>query len=263
MSQTSLGHSVDPYPLLEVLGPATSRLLQAVRGLSDADLRHTSRLPGWTRGHVLSHLARNADALVNLYVSAATGEERPMYASPQRRNADIDEGAGRSLGELLDDLAESHDRMTAAAARVHHSDWSTVVRPGGQRAPMAAAVIPLLRLAEVEIHHVDLDIAYRPADWSGPWLEIFLPQAASGLSARAGQAVRLVATDTGSVVDGGAGPATEGSADGGGSGVADRAEPTLVTGTSAELLAWITGRSGGSVLDLRPGDRLPSLPSWR
>ena len=33
----------------------------AVRGLTDDAARAPSRLPGWTRGHVLTHLARNAE----------------------------------------------------------------------------------------------------------------------------------------------------------------------------------------------------------
>ncbi|MEV0474381.1 maleylpyruvate isomerase N-terminal domain-containing protein, partial [Streptomyces prunicolor] len=31
----------------------------------NASVAEPSRLPGWSRGHVLAHLARNADALVN------------------------------------------------------------------------------------------------------------------------------------------------------------------------------------------------------
>ena len=59
-----------------------ARVESAAGGLDPAQLAGPSRLPGWTRGHVLSHLARNADALVNLLTWARTGTEARMYASP-------------------------------------------------------------------------------------------------------------------------------------------------------------------------------------
>src|SRR5487761_801865 len=40
---------------------ATQRLLDDARTLSEADLRAASLLPGWTRAHVLAHVAAFAD----------------------------------------------------------------------------------------------------------------------------------------------------------------------------------------------------------
>lgn len=68
---------------------ATDRLLTAVAKLDNAALAEESHLPGWTRGHILAHLARNADALVNVF------EGRPMYESATARDADIERDAGR------------------------------------------------------------------------------------------------------------------------------------------------------------------------
>ncbi|WP_048821321.1 maleylpyruvate isomerase N-terminal domain-containing protein, partial [Streptomyces ipomoeae] len=39
------------------------RLSQAVDALPADAVAEPSALPGWTRGHLLTHLARNADAL--------------------------------------------------------------------------------------------------------------------------------------------------------------------------------------------------------
>ena len=44
-----------------------------------------SLLPGWSRGHVLTHLARNADGAVNLLTWARTGVETPQYVSQEQR----------------------------------------------------------------------------------------------------------------------------------------------------------------------------------
>ncbi|WP_241780552.1 maleylpyruvate isomerase family mycothiol-dependent enzyme, partial [Streptomyces wadayamensis] len=77
----------DPVRDLTRLDEATARLLTVAGTLDDAALAEPSRLPGWTRGHVLSHLARNADALLNVVAG------RPMYASAEARDADIEAGA--------------------------------------------------------------------------------------------------------------------------------------------------------------------------
>ena len=63
----------------------TGLLLRTARSLEPGSLGDPSRCPGWTRGHILTHLARNADALVNLVTNATTGSSTPMYASPESR----------------------------------------------------------------------------------------------------------------------------------------------------------------------------------
>jgi maleylpyruvate isomerase len=68
---------------LDRLAAATGRLLATATALGDAQAREPSLLPGWTRGHVLSHIARNADGMVNLLNWARTGTETPMYASAE------------------------------------------------------------------------------------------------------------------------------------------------------------------------------------
>ncbi|MPY78282.1 MAG: maleylpyruvate isomerase family mycothiol-dependent enzyme [Actinophytocola sp.] len=93
------------------------RLEDTVAALSPEAIAESSALPGWTRGHVITHVARNADALVNLLTRARTGTPTPMYATPDQRNADIEAGAGRALAEQFDDLRESGRRFAATAGR--------------------------------------------------------------------------------------------------------------------------------------------------
>src|SRR3954464_4347691 len=85
-----------------------------VDGLTDDELAADSGLPGWSRAHVVAHLARNADALVNLLSWARTGVEIPM--SPSR--ADGDAGSERTAAQPPDDLRRDHaaacDRLTSA-----------------------------------------------------------------------------------------------------------------------------------------------------
>ena len=107
---------------------ATQRLLGTARVITEPDLRTPSLLPGWTRAHVLAHLARGADAMRNLLVGARDGQDRPAYASAAARQADVEHGAGLRRDELLADLAAS------AMA------WRTVAR---QLPSTLTAVLPM------------------------------------------------------------------------------------------------------------------------
>ena len=79
--------------LLDWVAEGQQRAEDAAAGLDDARLHEPSRLAGWSRGHVLSHLARNADALVNLLAWARTGVESRMYATAGGREEGINAGS--------------------------------------------------------------------------------------------------------------------------------------------------------------------------
>jgi maleylpyruvate isomerase len=76
------GNGMAPVTLsLERLTTATDELLGQISGLAEADVREPSLLPGWTRGHVLSHLARDAEGGTRLLGWARTG----IAAAPRAR----------------------------------------------------------------------------------------------------------------------------------------------------------------------------------
>src|SRR4051794_2985006 len=113
--------------LQERIDEATRRLLGTVEGFSDDDVRQPSLLPGWTRGHLLTHLARGAEALGNLLDWARTGVPRQAYASQEARNAAIEAGAGRSAAELLADITATAGAFATAAASVPAEGWQRKV----------------------------------------------------------------------------------------------------------------------------------------
>src|SRR5690349_1537473 len=88
--------------VLTAVSTQTAALLRTARSVDDP--RAPSLCEGWSRGHVLTHLARNADGLAALVRSAVDGTGETMYASNEARDADIDAGADRPLDELLDDV---------------------------------------------------------------------------------------------------------------------------------------------------------------
>ena len=154
---------------------ATQRLLDQARVLTHPALREPSLLPGWTRAHVLAHLARNADALRNLLVGARSGQDRPAYASEQARAADIEHGAGLDAKELMADLAGSALAFRTIARQLPDDVWRFPVRVlDSDRFP--ASQLLIRRLVEVELHHGDLGVGYGPADWPAAFARMELPE---------------------------------------------------------------------------------------
>ncbi|MET9817739.1 maleylpyruvate isomerase family mycothiol-dependent enzyme [Streptomyces sp. NPDC006355] len=213
---------------------ATELLLSAVGKLDNASVTEPSRLPGWSRGHVLAHLARNADALVNVL------EGRPMYVSGEARDADIERDAPRALDVHLADLRESAARFQEAADAP--ADWSRTVELRGGVTDSASRV-PFRRWVEVELHHVDLGIGYELEDLPADFTEreiAFLADRFSGHpevpSTRLTDGTRAWSTGR----------------------EADEPEVT-VTGPPADLLGWLAGRRSGAALTVAGGP-LPALP---
>jgi maleylpyruvate isomerase len=234
----------DPLLLTGELDDATGRLLRAAAALDADDVAAASRLPGWTRGHVLTHLARNADGFVNLLTAARTGETIPMYASDTARTTDIEAGADRPPAALLDDLRAASARFTEAVAAMPPQAWAATVQT--RRGPWPAALLVWGRLREVEVHHVDLGGDYTPADWPAAFARRLLHEVVTGLADRPDAPALVLRPD-----DGGHELV-----------VGDRSAAATVDGSAAELAAWLIGRSTGAALTVTPDGTLPTPPEW-
>jgi len=251
----SVEPTADPTSMLQMLETSADSLSHGLEDLTDEQVGEPSALPGWTRGHVLTHVARNADALVNLLTWARTGVETPMYPSRRVRDDDIAAGAGRPAAEHRADLLDSQARFMAAAEHMREEHWRAGVRWGSDGQDATAALVPWLRLVEIEVHHVDLDLGYTPAHWTASFVRHQLGRTAEDFRTRSDTpalSLRALEDDTEHLVGGdGAGP--------------------VVCGPQAALLAWLIGRSDGSgltVLEHRdsaePGSGpLPVLAPWR
>lgn len=150
--------------LCEQINEATERLLATVSTFGDADTQQPSLLPGWSRGHVLTHLARGAEALSNLLTGARTGVPAAAYASQEARNADIEAGARRAAAELRADVARGAATFSEAVSAMPDHAWRATVHVLNY-APFPASQILTRRLVELELHHTDLGAGYTPADW--------------------------------------------------------------------------------------------------
>ena len=233
------------------IGEATDRLLASAGALTDTGVREPSLLPGWIRGHVLTHIARNADGLGNLLRWARTGITTPMYASREARRADIEAGAGRPAADLTADVQQAASAFAAEAACLPGEAWMAEVRMLAGP-PFAAHGVLGWRLREVEIHHVDLAVGYRPGDWPGEFVTASLPGVAGEFAGREDTPSCLLQPD-----GSGLGPFQIGPEQ-------PTGQQVLVRGSPASLLAWLIGRDDGSGLRASPdGAALPVLPPWR
>jgi len=164
----------DPERAAALCITAQTRLLAAVELLDDGDVRRASRLPGWSVGHLLTHLARNADAHARRLTGALRGEDVGKYpGGTAQRELDIEAGAGRSARELIEDLAQSQQRLEQLFTECSAAGWPGGQLMGGSHYP--ATGCPSHRLRKVVVHHVDLGIGYEPADWPTEYLAWELP----------------------------------------------------------------------------------------
>src|SRR5580700_4440386 len=113
--------------LTDQIDQATQRLLDRARIITEPDLRAPSLLPGWTRAHVLAHLALGADAMRNLLVGVRSGQDRPAYASAEAREAGIESGAAMKTSELMVYLADSAMAFRAIARGLPDDGWQVPV----------------------------------------------------------------------------------------------------------------------------------------
>ncbi|WP_316667833.1 maleylpyruvate isomerase family mycothiol-dependent enzyme [uncultured Propionibacterium sp.] len=222
---------------------ATQQLLGDTIMIEEEAWHEPSALPGWSRAHVATHLARSADALARLAEFAPDGVGIPLYLSDRDRFTDIERGAERRALDLQIDLDTSAGRLHRSFNKIGVSPGTTLVGLGGGRL-VRLDLLPLARLREVLLHHVDLDCGFSIIDadddiarwvlgWTCYWLTDDENLPALQIESTSGFHARLGA----------------------------RGRPIPVGGSDALLLGWLTGRLPGHHPAL---DELPELPEgWR
>jgi maleylpyruvate isomerase len=232
----------NPPPHVEETAAATTRYLQALTILNDAEMRAPSLLPGWTRAHVVAHLARNADGLVRLLTSARTGADVAMYDSQERRDSEIDSSSEGTAEELRADAAESERRYRDALEAMTAGAWQARVRrvPGADPFPVSG--VPGMRRGEIEVHHADLGVGYTAADWPPDFSDMMIGRIQNDRAD--GPSMVLRSTDSDGLWKFGQGPGPD------------------VSGTAADLAWWVLGRGDGSGLVSSTGE-VPYLGKWR
>jgi maleylpyruvate isomerase len=210
---------------------------RALGTLDDAAFAAPGTLPGWTLGHLVAHVAYNAQALRRLAHWARTDERTPMYASPEARNAEIESGAALPPAELRALSRDSDAALRTDLAALPESAWAAeVVTAQGRTVP--AAEVPWMRAREGWIHAVDLGASVGFGDVPAPMLDALLTEITAR---RTEPALVLAATDRDRTW------------------AVDGPQPVRVTGTAAALACWLTGRGASGVT---AAGAVPDLGRW-
>jgi maleylpyruvate isomerase len=240
----------DTAVTLPWMGSGTELLTRAVDALPDDALRAPSALPGWSRAHVVAHVARNAEALIRLATWARTGVETPMYPSREHRAAEIESSAQAPVDVLRAELVTTAEELDAALAALDDTTWRAEVRSALGR-PIPAAEIPWMRVREVWLHAVDLDAGVSVADVAPDVVDTLLDDSTGTLSRAEGcPSAVLVPTDRERTWT--LGPAAD--------------HPVQVRGEAAQVLGWLVGRTAGEGVAAVAADGspapVPSPPRW-
>lgn len=165
-----------PHEDVARVADAQSRFDAAIAPLHDDDMRRPSSLPDWTVGHVLAHVARNADSHVRRAEAAARGEVVEQYPGGfEGRAAAIEAGAHRPADELIADVRTSGAAVLAAWRAMPDAAWDGMtIDVGGRRRPLWQ--LAARRWQELEVHAVDLDIGVTYSDWPDDFVTVWLPR---------------------------------------------------------------------------------------
>ncbi len=155
--------------LLDAIGSTTELVRSRITTLSDREIEGPSRLPDWSIGHLLSHIAFNADAVAQAGSALRAGEPAYMYpGGVDQRSDDIERGARRSAAEIRDHLDRS--------ATAFEEEWRLAPPAGGiARVPgdeeFPSVNAPFMRLREVSVHGVDLGACgIAPTEWTATYV---------------------------------------------------------------------------------------------
>ena len=238
----------------QVTDPAlAASLLTARRGtayftrklaeLADDEFTRPSLLDGWSRAHVIAHVGYNARALTRLLEWAATGVETAMYASPEQRADEINEGATLKPIALRHLVSHSNVHLNVEWRDLPADRWQDTVRTAqGRSVPVSETA--WMRTREVWIHAVDLDNGGSFYDIPADVIDRLLMDVTRSWRLRdQGLDLLLKPTDRAQHITVGTSPNVE------------------LAGAAADLARWATGRGANGVTVIGAVE-VPPPPRW-
>ncbi|MGP4113266.1 maleylpyruvate isomerase family mycothiol-dependent enzyme [Streptomyces sp. 4N509B] len=219
-----------------------ARKLGELPDAGDEGLDGPSLLSGWNRRALTAHVGYNARALARLCVWARTGRATPMYATPERRAAEIADGATLPARALRNLVAHAEVHLNVEWRDLPSAAWDAEVRTAQGRT-VPARETAWMRAREVWVHAVDLGNGGTFRDVPPAMLDRLAVDVLAAWRRRGevAPALTLLPSDR-------AEPLTTGGTD-----------PLAVTGTMADLVRWLTGRGTHGLSAAAP---LPTLPRW-
>jgi maleylpyruvate isomerase len=208
----------------------------AVRSLGDEDVRQPSLLPGWSRGLVVTHIARNADGIRHMAEAAKDGRAEPMYpGGAVQRDAGIEAGASSSHAEVLADIETAQRKLESVWDAMPDEMWTEGI---GYRlaGPATMTDLVFVRWREVAVHSIDMGLPGTDprTQWRAldpDYLEEEWRWSTAGLAQRVPKDRTLV------LAPGDRPPRAYGSG----------SHVIVVRDPVPDVLAWLTGRAGGAI----------------
>ena len=150
---------------LSGLETSATALIRTVDALGAEELAAPSLLPGWTRAHVVAHLALNGTALAGVMDAVLREEPVAMYESDEQRDTDIEELARADRRTCWTGCSRPPPSSSTRPLAMDDTAWTgTFSRRRGpirSRRPTSR----WMRRHEIEIHHADLGAVYARQDW--------------------------------------------------------------------------------------------------
>jgi len=234
---------ISPADLTDRLERAADTFATKIGPLTDDDVRAHTELPGWTRGHLLAHIAHVSNAVARQVEYARRGELIEFYDGGQGgRTQAIEMAAGHSAEEHRAAIAAAFTRALSALGSLTPEQWQLPIsyRDG---VVMDGA---LAYWRELVIHLADLQVGRGPETWSKEFCLYLI----DFLAVRVPAGIRLKLLPLAMA------PMT----------VGDGENAVSVSGMLTDIAAWLAGRTPtmGSLRAEAAADSvpLPTLLPW-
>lgn len=208
---------------------AVQRVNDTVATVDEDAVRAPSGLPGWSRGHVITHIANFTEAMTRQVEEALQGRLIEVYDGGRpARDAGIEAGSGRPAAELVNHLREATTTLVATWDKVTSDDWDRPILH--RNSTLAAGIYATWR--ELAVHTVDLGL--KPT--ADGWPQEFCLHLLDFLRPRTPEGVHLILqADDGPTWENGTG------------------QDVVLTGKLTDLTAWYAGRTPpGPITGPRP-----------
>lgn len=150
------------------------RILAIVEEMGAGQFGEDSRLPGWTRNHVIGHLTMNALSHVHLFECAGRGEVGDQYpGGPASRAEGIEAAAGWDADRSTAELRRAIYALEGAWAGATADAWDATARTASG-ALVSVHELPFLRWRECVVHLTDLDVGVGYDEWPAYYVRLEL-----------------------------------------------------------------------------------------
>jgi len=155
--------SISPADLTDRLTRAADAFASKISPLTDDDVRAATELPGWTRGHLLAHVAHVSNAVARQVEYALRGELIEFYDGGQGgRTQAIEMAAGKSAEEHRAAISAGFTRALTVLDGLSEEQWQLPI--SYRNGVVMDGALAYWR--ELVIHLADLQIGRGPETWS-------------------------------------------------------------------------------------------------